>query len=218
MQVFVFEGPDGAGKSSTVQAIKEKLESGGHKVVIFRQPGGTAVGEKFRELLLDRHTPMLPITQAYMFAASRYETLKEVERVLKEDPKTIILMDRWNISTMVYQNTLDELEHADKDYLETNKNEIEAIGLLSAMTKGLELEFFYLTANLDILLKRRPIDQAVDRFEIGGFEARLSIFNKYEEYYETLKETYPIHKLMNNEPSDQQKIVDKVCLRAMLQQ
>lgn len=211
MQVYVFEGPDGAGKSSSIEAIKKQLENNGYEVVIFRQPGGTPIGERFREMLLSVDTPILPITQAYMFAASRYETLKAIENLLKVKKDIIVLVDRWNISTMVYQNVFNELEEENPEYLKRNKAEIEGIGLLSTMTQELDLNFFYITAKLETLLQRRPIDESVDRFEIGGLTTRTSIYNKYEEYYAKYKDELGITRLLNDAVDDQQKLVDNVC-------
>lgn len=98
-----FEGIEGAGKSTQIIKTREWLEKRGFNVHVLREPGGTAFGEKLRGAILDSHSPVSPIAEAYLFASSRAQLLEEV--VLKElsRPGTIIILDRYIDSTLAYQ-------------------------------------------------------------------------------------------------------------------
>ena len=62
---ITFEGGDGAGKTTQIELLKAALEKEGRSVVVTREPGGNAVAEKIRELLLDRASVMEDMTEAY---------------------------------------------------------------------------------------------------------------------------------------------------------
>lgn len=102
--IFIaLEGPDGSGKSTAAKLIKEKLEKLGERVVITREPGGTAISEKIRELLLDKNNKeMSDRTEALLYAAARAQHVDEKIRPLLEDGVTVIT-DRFYYSSLAYQ-------------------------------------------------------------------------------------------------------------------
>ncbi len=73
-QYIAFEGIEGAGKSTVVGALAALLENDGIEVVTVREPGGTEVGEKIRNILLDPSLSVAPWTEAMLFSASRRTT------------------------------------------------------------------------------------------------------------------------------------------------
>src|SRR5438046_10410789 len=76
-RLITVEGIDGAGKSTHLPWLKELLERKGRRVWITREPGGTPLGERLRELLL--HEPMAPLTELLlMFAARRQHCELEI--------------------------------------------------------------------------------------------------------------------------------------------
>jgi len=103
MNKFItFEGPEGAGKTSVIQAIQKKLN--GHENIIFtREPGGIEIAEKIREIILNpAHTAMHERTEALLYAAARAQHFYEkVEPALKTG-KTV-LCDRFIDSSLAYQ-------------------------------------------------------------------------------------------------------------------
>jgi len=98
-QFIVFEGGEGAGKSTIAAAIAERLRAEGRAVVLTREPGGTAAGEKVRELL---HQPLTPWAEAFAFLAARAQIVHEVIRPALERG-AMVLCDRFSASTLAYQ-------------------------------------------------------------------------------------------------------------------
>lgn len=97
------EGTEGAGKSTQITFIKNHFESIGFNVVICREPGGTSFGENLRSAILESKTPLAPISEAYLFASSRAQLLKEVILPNLKIEKTIVIADRYIDSSFVYQ-------------------------------------------------------------------------------------------------------------------
>jgi dTMP kinase len=96
-----FEGVDGSGKSTQATLLVEHLETLGRDVVATREPGGTPLGEKIRELLLDGEQPA-PWTEAALFAAARAELADRVIRPALA-AGTDVVCDRYLDSSLAYQ-------------------------------------------------------------------------------------------------------------------
>lgn len=97
---ITFEGIDGAGKSTHIQFVSELLRKNGHQIVVTREPGGTALGEKLRELLL--HEKMnLETETLLMFAARREHIAEVIEPALKRGDW--VISDRFTDASFAYQ-------------------------------------------------------------------------------------------------------------------
>ena len=95
-----FEGIDGAGKSTHIEGLAQWFKSRGHVVTLTREPGGTPLAEKFRELAL--HEVMDPLTEALiMFAARREHLIHVIEPALSRGE--VVLCDRFTDATFAYQ-------------------------------------------------------------------------------------------------------------------
>ncbi len=76
-----FEGNDGSGKTTQIRLLTQWFEAAGREVLQFREPGGTPVGEKIRELVLDNaYRGMEPVTEMLLYAASRAQLVQAVVR------------------------------------------------------------------------------------------------------------------------------------------
>ena len=97
------EGPDGSGKSTQIELLKQYFNDIGREVVITREPGGTRISEKIRDIILDNeHTEMGYITEAMLYAASRAQHVEEIIIPALRENK-IIICDRFVDSSYVYQ-------------------------------------------------------------------------------------------------------------------
>jgi dTMP kinase len=97
---IVFEGIDGAGKSSHIQPVADMITRLGREVVLTRESGGTPLGEKLRSILLSDQ--MDGLTEAMLMFAARNEHIKTVIRPAL-DRGAVVLCDRFNDSTFAYQ-------------------------------------------------------------------------------------------------------------------
>lgn len=97
---ITFEGIDGAGKSSHIEALAAWLRARGHPVLVTREPGGTPLAEQLRELVL--HQPMDPLTESLLvFAARRDHLVGAIEPALAAG--TTVLCDRFTDASFAYQ-------------------------------------------------------------------------------------------------------------------
>ena len=105
--VFIsFEGSEGCGKSTQIGLLEQRLKDSGREVLRTREPGGTFIGEKIRDLL--QYTPeasnMTPESELLLFAASRAQLVREVVGPALEEG-TWVIADRFLDSTTVYQGS-----------------------------------------------------------------------------------------------------------------
>jgi dTMP kinase len=172
--VFVtFEGIDGSGKSTQAELLAEWLEEQGRSVVATREPGGTPLGERVRELLLDGDA-MAPWSEAALFVAARSEL---VERVIAPAlaAGSEVVSDRYLDSSLAYQGVARGLgvEHV----LALNMNAIR--GILPDVT-------FLLLVDVEAAGKRSAA--ARDRIEREGDTFLRVVDNAYRQLAEQFPE------------------------------
>lgn len=146
------DGADGAGKTTIAARLCNDLKAAGHDVLPVRDPGGTALGDRLRSLLLDRHAiDISPRAEMLMFMASRAQLM--AERVIPAlERGAIVVTDRFLLSTVVYQGVAGGIDPA----------EIWRVG--HAATAGLMPN---LTLLLDVSrdVASRRMDRQKDRIE-----------------------------------------------------
>ncbi|MDD3840444.1 MAG: dTMP kinase [Clostridia bacterium] len=97
------EGPDGSGKSTQIQLLFQYLKAKGRDIVVVREPGGTPISEKIRDIILDKQNKeMTCTTEALLYAASRAQLVGQVIKPALEKGKTVIC-DRFIDSSLAYQ-------------------------------------------------------------------------------------------------------------------
>ena len=101
---ITFEGSEGCGKTTQIEALAKALEAQGKTVLITREPGGTLIGEKIRNLLQDQShkNDISDMTELLLFSASRAELItSRIQPALARGE--IVICDRFHDSTFVYQ-------------------------------------------------------------------------------------------------------------------
>lgn len=132
--LVVFEGAEGAGKSTQLRFVAECLASAQRDVLAVREPGGTVVGDEIRRLLLDPTSDISPRAEALLFMASRAQLVeREIQPAL--DRGAVVLVDRFFLSTYAYQGAGRGLE---ADQLRT-ANALATHGLVPDLTLLIEL-------------------------------------------------------------------------------
>ena len=102
--IFItMEGPDGSGKTTQIDLLKKYLGSRGYDILIAREPGGTAIGEVIREVILNpANKEMSHMTELLLYAAARAQLVNQVIEPALLDGKAVIC-DRFVESSAVYQ-------------------------------------------------------------------------------------------------------------------
>ncbi len=155
---IALEGPEGAGKTTQLQRLSARLRSAGLEVVETREPGGTAVGEAVRALLLDPARHLSPEAEMLLFAAARAQLVREVVQPALERGQ-VVLSDRSVYASLAYQGFGRGLD------LEVIRrvNEVATAGLLPDLVLLLDLP-------VEEGLRRDVGGQAADRIEGEGVE------------------------------------------------
>lgn len=118
-----FEGPDGSGKTTIIKLLNEYLQDNNYDVVLTREPGGSAIAEAIRDIILDpENTNLSYQTEALLYAASRAQHFHDVIKPALAENK-IVLCDRFLDSSLVYQGIARKL--GVKNVLEINKFAID---------------------------------------------------------------------------------------------
>ncbi len=148
---LTFEGIDGAGKSTHIEAVAERLRAGGATVVRTREPGGTVLAEALRELVL--HRGMDALTEALLVFAARRDHLREVIMPALARGDTV-LCDRFTDATFAYQG-------AGRGF------DIEVLGQLETWVHGqLQPDLtLWLDLPAQVAAERRAAARDPDRFE-----------------------------------------------------
>lgn len=146
-----FEGIDGAGKSSHVDWLADRWRSLGREVIVTREPGGTALGEQLRELVL--HQPMHEHTELLLVAAARSEHLQSLIRPALARG-CVVICDRYADSTFAYQGygrglSLEWIAALEREVVDGSRPDRTYLFDLPA----------------DVAARRRAAARAADRFE-----------------------------------------------------
>ncbi len=168
---ITFEGIDGCGKSTQCERLKEYLKDNGRDFIFVREPGGTEIGERIREILLDKkNTQMTPRTELLLFEAARAQITDEVIRPALEEGK-IVLCDRFFDSSSAYQGCARGMG---MDFV---------AGLNMAATGGLkpDITFFFDISAEEALARRGKRGEASDRIELAGLKFQEDVRKGYLE-------------------------------------
>ena len=164
------EGPEGAGKTSVLEALIPILEDRGIEVLSTREPGGVLIGEKIREVILDpSHTQMDPRTELLLYIASRRQHL--VEKVLPAlAAGKLVIMDRFIDSSVAYQGFGRGLDKEAIDWL----NEFATDGLKPDLTLYFDIEVEEGLARI-----AANSDREINRLDMEGLDLHRKVRQGY---------------------------------------
>ncbi|MCM0647084.1 dTMP kinase [Clostridium swellfunianum] len=166
--LITFEGPDGSGKTTQISLLRQYLSSKGLEVIYTREPGGTNISEKIRDIILDnKNSEMSDMCEALLYASSRAQLVHEVIKPALLDGK-IVVMDRFVESSIVYQGIGRNL----------GVDKIRSIN--EAATEGLKPDItFMLTIPFEEGLERKSKQKVLDRLENGGDDFHRRVYDGY---------------------------------------
>lgn len=164
---ITLEGADGCGKTTQAELLAIELASRGHEVVRLREPGGTAISEKVRALLLDpANAEMAPECELLLYEASRAQLVRqEIEPALARG--AVVLCDRYYDSTYAYQAGGRALP----EELVRDANRLGSCGLAPDLTLVLDLD--------PALGYARATAGGVDRMEAAGLALQERVRDAY---------------------------------------
>ena len=165
-----FEGPDGSGKSTIIQKVYDYLIENNYDVIKTREPGGSPIAEKIRNLILDTENIKMGYrTEALLYAASRAQHVEETILPALNENK-IVLCDRFLISSLAYQGVGRGLGIENV----RNINDFAINGIFPD---------FVLFFNVDPIttLKRKSSLDTADRLEKEGNNFHERVYNGYKE-------------------------------------
>ena len=195
------EGIDGSGKTTLKENLIKRM-SQNYEVLGIREPGGTIISEKIRDMLLDvRNEGMIDKTEALLYSAARSQLIEEVIRPALEQGK-IIIADRFMDSTLAYQGYGRGI---DLQFLED---------LTRLATGGLKPDITFLLDIDPIEGQRRRRNDIPDRLEKEGMEFQNRIRNGYLELWN--KDPVRIRKLDGNHAIQELVLDAYIHIRSMI--
>jgi dTMP kinase len=171
LSLFVtFEGPEGSGKTTQMHLLAAALREEGYDVLATREPGGTAIGDLVRAILLDpAHTEMAPNTEFLLFSAARAQHVAQVIRPHLARGG-IVLSDRYADSSLAYQGYGHRL----------NLDEVRAVSSFATGRLRPDLTFY-----LDL-----PVEMGLRRKAGGQGDAWNRMEEKELEYHRRVRAGY----------------------------
>jgi dTMP kinase len=189
-KLISFEGPEGSGKTSVIQAVGAHFQSLGYDVLISREPGGIPIAEAIRNIILDvEHTALDPMAEAMLFAASRRQHVMEVIEPAIQQGK-MVLVDRYIDSSLAYQGVGRDLG-VDRIF---NLNKMAINGYLPALT-------VFIDVHPDEGLKRIAHRQhELDRLDRETVTFHHKVYQGYQDLLR--QEPQRIKKVNGEQPMD----------------
>ena len=169
MKAFItIEGNDGSGKSTVIEGLKKVFKERGIDTVFTREPGGSMIAEKIRQIILDPvNTAMDDKTEALLYAASRRQHLTETVIPALEQDK-LVICDRFIDSSLAYQG------HARGIGIEEvyNMNMFATSGMLPDLT-------LYILVSPEVGLSRKTHQKELDRLELEANSFHETVYQGY---------------------------------------
>lgn len=167
--LIALEGPDGSGKSTQIRMLCDYLENKSHEVLLTREPGGTDISEKIRQIILDNsNSEMCGMCEALLYASSRAQLAEEVLKPALERG-CIVLSDRFVYSSIVYQGIGRGLGIDRIKYI----NDAALNGVKADLTIMINVSY-------EEGLRRKSNQRDLDRLENSGNNFHKKVYEGYQ--------------------------------------
>lgn len=172
-KLISFEGPDGSGKTTQIELLENYLKDKGYDIIKTREPGGTPISEKIRDVILDnKNKEMCGMCEALLYAASRAQLVEEIIKPSINEGK-IVICDRFVHSSLVYQG------------IGRNLGVDRIRGINDAALNGLSADLvIMLNISYEEGLRRKEKQQVLDRIENSGDNFHKKVFEGYTQIAE----------------------------------
>ena len=201
---LAFEGPDGSGKSTVLEKVKEYLDKNNIDYVFTREPGGTPIGEKIRDILLHFDTDdMDDKTEVLLFAAARAQNVEEnIKKAL--DDNRLVISDRFVLSSIAYQGYARGI----------GVDEVRQINDFA--TSHLKPDYtFFLDVDPITVLKRKKksvnpdrLEKETNTFHERVYEGYKSLIDEGKDEYIIIDASLPVEDVINNTIEELKKILE----------
>jgi dTMP kinase len=196
-----FEGIDGCGKTTQLRRAKDALEKRGVRCVVTREPGGTSIGEKIRDIILSpAHGALSDSCEALLYCAARAQHVNEVILPALEKGE-VVLCDRFSDATFAYQGNGRKLKFS----------------LLQEMNKfatsGLQPSFTFLF-DIPVALSRKRLaisGKSPDRLEGAG----IAFYEKVRRGYLSLAKQFPRRIIVLSAEKPIEELSEIVCSKIL---
>lgn len=196
---ITFEGIDGCGKSTQLELAAKRLSGQSFPLIVTREPGGTAIAEKIREILISpQNSEMVNECELLMYLAARAQHVRE-KIIPALEQGYVVLCDRFQEATFAYQGFGRNIH---LDFLK-KINSFATGGLLPDLT-------FIFDISVDLSNERmKKMNKAKDRLELNG----RAFYQKISEGYRLLAKTEPQRILLLDGSEPLEKISEQVYCR-----
>ena len=193
---ITFEGCEGVGKSRQIKLLEEYLKDNGIKYYFTREPGGTAISEQIRSVILDgKNTEMTDECEALLYAAARAQLIRqEIEPRLQNGE--LVFCDRYVDSSLAYQGKARGLGY---EFIKS----INSYAFKNAMPD--------LTVFLDLspenAFKRKGGVDGTDRLELSGMDFHNKVYEGYLELAKTYRDRFAVIDASGTKEETHSKII-----------
>jgi dTMP kinase len=166
-RLITFEGVEGSGKSTLMATLATRVEAAGYTVARSREPGGTKVGERIRDIVLDADHPVEPLAELFLMLSARAQVVGELIRPAL-DRHEVVLCDRYMDASTAYQGIARGL----------GRERVEELNRLATGDLSPDLT---LLVDLDPSVGRARMQRSFDRMEREDLEFHGAVREGYLE-------------------------------------
>ncbi len=193
---ITFEGCEGVGKSRQVKMLESYLQEHKIKYYLTREPGGTQISEKIRNIILDKdNAEMTDECEVLLYAAARAQLIKQ-ELLPRIERGELVICDRYIDSSLAYQGKARGLGY----------EQIENFNAYALKTLMPDCTIFLSLPPIEAFKRKGGVDKT-DRLELSGLEFHNNVFLGYQEVAQKYSERFAIIDASGEKEQTHQKII-----------